>query len=272
MGQDERGRFYKGHKPWNTGTKGLSLTGPNSGTFRKGNVPPNRKPLWSERVDRKDGYIWIKVPERDPYTGFPTRYRLKHVWVYEQAHGPVPEGHVVIFKDQNRRNFDPENLEAIKRADLVRINQAGYKNEPDELKPSILALCRLKTKIGERRRKVMGTKICSKCKRERDLEKDFHKSKTSADGRKSVCKKCTSEYMADLKAGKIAGKKSKVKKSKTILLAPVSAESSLTLDIARIESENAISMQDAAKFIIASVKKELLGAVFQELRGKRIDA
>jgi hypothetical protein len=268
VGQDEKGRFYKGHETWNAGTKGQGLTGPNSGSFKKGSVPPNRKPLWSERVDTKDGYIVMKVPEEDPYTGFPTRYKHKHVWIYEQTHGPVPEGHVVIFKDQNKRNFDPENLTAIKRADLVRINQAGYKNEPDDLKPSILALCRLKTKIGEQRRKVMGIKVCSKCKREKDLEKDFHKSKTSDDGHKNVCKKCTSEYMADLRAGKIGGKKSKTIKSKTIVLAPVSAESSLTLDIARIENGNAISMQEAAKFIIASVKKELLGSIFQELRGK----
>lgn len=265
MGQDEKGRFYKGHKTWNAGSKGLGLTGPNRGSFKNGQVPPNRKPLWAERIDTKDGYIVMKVPETDPHTGFKTRYKHKHVWVYEQAHGPVPEGHVVIFKDQNKRNFDPENLEAIKRADLVRLNQAGYKNEPDELKPSILALCRLKTEIGKQRRKVMGTKICSKCKRERDLEKEFHKSKTSGDGRKSVCKKCTSEYMADFRAGK-------VKKTKSVVVTAIPAESSLSLHIARIESENAISMQEAAKFIIASVKKELLGAVFQELRGKRIDA
>lgn len=269
MGQDEKGRFYRGHKTWNAGTKGQGLTGPNSGSFKRGQVPPNRKPLWSERVDSKNGYIWMKVPEEDPYTGFPTRYKLKHVWIYEQKHGPVPKGYVVIFKDQNNRNFDPGNLEAIKRADLARLNQAGYKEAPGELKPSILALCRLKTKIGEARRKSMGKKICSKCKREKELEKDFYKSKTSADGRKSMCKKCTSEYMANLRAGKVGGKKGKVKKIKPVVetgLIPAAIEASLALDIARVEGENAVSMQEAAKFIIASVKKELLGAIFEELR------
>lgn len=263
MGQDEKGRFYKNHKTWNAGTKGQGLTGPNRGSFKRGQVPPNRKPLWSERVDSKDGYIWIKVPEEDPYTGFPTRYKLKHVWIYEQKHGPVPKGYVVIFKDQNKRNFDPENLEAIKRADLARLNQAGYKEAPNELKPSIMALCRLKTKIGEVRRKKMGTKICTKCKKEKELEKDFHKSKTSADGRKSMCKKCTSEYMAGLKAGKDGKGKKKKAISPEIV---TSGTSALSLDIARLESENSISMKEAAKFVIASVKKELLGAIFEELR------
>lgn len=259
---ENSGRFQKGHKPWNTGSKGLSLTGPNSGTFKKGSVPPNRKPLWSERSD-PDGYTWMKVPEEDPYTGFPTRYKLKHKWIYEQKYGPVPKGHIVIFKDQNKRNFDPENLEAIKRADLARLNQAGYKKAPGELKPSIMALCRLKTKIGEARRKSMGTKICSKCKREKELEKDFHKSKTSADGRKSMCKKCTSEYMAGLKTGKDGKGKKKKAISPEIV---TSGTSALSLDIARLESENSVSMKEAAKFVIASVEKKLLGAIFEELR------
>ena len=205
MGQNEKGRFYKGHTTWNAGTKGQGLTGPNSGSFKKGNVPPNRKPLWSERIDTKDGYVLMKVPEKDPHTGFPTRYRFKHVWIYEQIHGPVPDGHVVIFKDQDKRNFDPDNLVAIKRAELLQINKAGYREAPDELKPSILALGKLKTTIGEQRRRIMGTKICSKCKREKDIDEFGFKS-SNPDGRNRLCKKCVHEYQNDLKARKKAAK------------------------------------------------------------------
>lgn len=142
-------RFKKGHLPWNNGTKGQKVIKPNSGNFKKGSVPPNRKPLWSERIDTKDGYVVMKVPEENPYTGFKTRYKHKHVWLYEQKHGPVPEGYVVIFKDQDRRNFADDNLVAIKRADLVRLNQMKYRESPDDLKPSILLLSQLKTKVGE---------------------------------------------------------------------------------------------------------------------------
>ncbi len=116
----------------------------------------------------------------------------------------------------------------------------------------------------------MTTKICTKCKKEKNREEDFHKSKTGSDGYKSVCKKCTSEYMANLRAGKVGGKNGKVKKIKPVVetgLIPASIESSLARDIARVEGENAVSIQEAAKFIIASVKKELLGAIFKELRG-----
>lgn len=138
------GHFTKGNKPWNTGTKGL--TGANKTTFRKGNVPPNRKPLGSERICSKDGYVLIKVAERDPYTGFPTRYKLKHVHIWEQAHGPVPAGHVVIFKDGDKLNFQLSNLMLVTRAELFMLNKHGYKEVPGELKPSVMALARLEVK------------------------------------------------------------------------------------------------------------------------------
>lgn len=101
------GCFEKNHKSWNIGKKGLTTA--NQGTFKKGNVPPNRKPLGSERIE-KDGYISIKVAEINPYTGFPTRYKLKHVYIWEQVHGKVPPGKAVIFKDSNKFNFDPDNI------------------------------------------------------------------------------------------------------------------------------------------------------------------
>ena len=143
------GQFVKGMRPWNTGTKGL--TGKNRTTFRKGNVPPNRKPLWSKRVDSKDGYLLIKIPERDPYTGFPTRYKAKHKYIWEQENGPIPAGHAVIFKDGDRRNFEPENLMLVKRAELLALNNLGYKEAPAEVKPSILALSKLRIKMFKRR-------------------------------------------------------------------------------------------------------------------------
>lgn len=143
------GRFAKGFKPWNTGTKGLGLTGRNKTSFKKGNVPPNRRPLYSERVDNKDGYILIKVPERNPYTGAPTMFKHLHVWLYEHFNGPAPDGCVVVFKDGDKRNFDIDNLVAVKRAELLRLNRYGYKDAPDQVKPSIMALARLVTKTHE---------------------------------------------------------------------------------------------------------------------------
>ena len=142
------GRFEKGSVPWNKGTK--DLTGPNKGSFKKGNIPANSKPLGTERVDAKDGYILIKVAERNPNTGSQTRYKHKHVHIWEQAHGPVPNGMVVAFKDSDKSNFALENLMLISRAGLLYFNQLGYTDMPGELKPYVRTLVGLKVRTWEK--------------------------------------------------------------------------------------------------------------------------
>lgn len=141
------GCFEKSHKPWNIGTKGLTFR--NSTTFKKGQKPPNRKPLGSERIDSKDGYILIKIKERNPYTGTPTRYKLKHQHVWEKKHGPIPAGMAVAFKDGDKRNCRIGNLMLISRAELLRLYKHGYKHAPDELKPTVLTLAKMEVKTFE---------------------------------------------------------------------------------------------------------------------------
>ena len=144
------GCFETGHKPWNNGTKGQKLTGPNAGTFKKGNVPANREPLWDERICPKDGYILMKVPERDPHTGFPTRYKHKHVWIWEQANGPVPEGMAGFLIDADKLHCELVNLMLVTRGELLLLNLHKYKDHPPEIRPSILALAKLEAKAGFR--------------------------------------------------------------------------------------------------------------------------
>jgi len=142
------GCFPRGHKPWNTGTKGL--TGANKTSFKKGNVPANCRPLGSERICSKDGYILVNVPERNPYTGCPTRYKHKHVYDWEQAHGPVPKGMVVAFISSDKTRCELENLMLVSRAELLNLNRHGYKDMPPDLKPSVLALSTLEVKTWKR--------------------------------------------------------------------------------------------------------------------------
>ncbi len=82
------------------------------------------RPVGSEYVG-KDGYVMRKVAERPSVPGSKDNWALKHVWAYEEARGPVPEGCNVFFADGNRRNFDPENLVAVpKRVVAVLNNRA----------------------------------------------------------------------------------------------------------------------------------------------------
>lgn len=139
------GRFEKGHKPWNfKGSKGLVSA--NSGSFKKGDVPANTRPLDSTRICSKDGYILVKVAAANPYTGSMTRYRAKHVHIWEKANGPVPAGMVILFIDGEKLHCELKNLMLVSRTELLILNQTGYSDAPAELKPSILALAKLKAK------------------------------------------------------------------------------------------------------------------------------
>lgn len=142
------GRFVRGQVAWNHGEKGYM--GPNATSFKKGSIPSNLKPFGAERLCSKDDYILIKIPEHNPYTGCSTRYKHKHVHVWELAHGPVPEGHCIFFRDGDRSNCDIKNLITVNRSELLLLNLHKYKSQPDELKPSVLALAKIEAKAGFR--------------------------------------------------------------------------------------------------------------------------
>ncbi len=146
------GRFAKGDLPWNTGRKGYM--GANSTSFRKGDVPPNRQPLGTERICSKDGYIQIKIAETNPYTGAPTRYKNKQQVVWEREHGPVPKGMVVRLIDGDKTNCAPENLLLISRAEHLRLTRLGVNDYPLELRPSVVAIAKLEVKTFDRIRQL----------------------------------------------------------------------------------------------------------------------
>jgi len=106
------GCFRKGSIPWNKGLKGYM--GANKTSFKKGTMPPQYRPVGSERVN-KDGYIEIKVAD-------PRTWKLKQRYVYEQYYGEIPKDHNVIFADGNRQNFDIDNLIAVSRSEMLILN------------------------------------------------------------------------------------------------------------------------------------------------------
>ena len=145
------GQFPKGGDPANKGKKMPYHPNSAASRFKPGTAPPNRLPLWSERTS-KDGYIEMKVPEKNPWTGHTTRFRHKHVYLWEQANGPVPDGHALKCLDGNKRNTDPANWQAIPRGMLPRLSgryARKYDDAPAEIKPTLLAAARVKHAIHE---------------------------------------------------------------------------------------------------------------------------
>ena len=147
------GPFKKGERRAdNPSRKGHCPSGCEKGWFRKGAVPANSVPMWSERIG-KDGYVEMKVPRENPHTGHKTRFMHKHRYIWEEAHGPLPDGMVIKFLDGDRTNCALENLEAVPRAILpllsARWHGTHYDSAPNELKPTIMATAKLRHAINE---------------------------------------------------------------------------------------------------------------------------
>ena len=124
-------RFGPGHVPAN---KGLRRPGFAPGRMkdtqfkpgsRQGKAARNWKPVGTILMD-PDGYLRIKVREAKPgeASGFGNvlvwPLMQRHVW--EQAHGPIPSGHVIAFRNGDKRDVRLENLELISRTELMARN------------------------------------------------------------------------------------------------------------------------------------------------------
>jgi hypothetical protein len=72
------GGFEPGHVPDNKGKKMPFNPGSARTQFKPGQTPANAKPLGHERVDAKDGYVYLLVAETNPHTGAGRRYVFKH--------------------------------------------------------------------------------------------------------------------------------------------------------------------------------------------------
>jgi hypothetical protein len=132
-------RFPKGHVPAN---KGLRRPGFAPGRMkdtqfkrgeRRGTAARNWRPIGTILPDA-DGYLRIKVREAAPGEahGFgnagawPQLHR--HVWT--EAHGLIPRGHAVAFKDGNKANCALDNLECLSRVALMARNTVHNLPQP----------------------------------------------------------------------------------------------------------------------------------------------
>ena len=151
------GRFPKGNEPWTKGKVGVVSEAFKRTQFKKGQRPHNTKYVGHERVNR-EGYIEISVEETNPRTGFERRYVHKHVWLWTQANGPVPEGMCLKCLDGDKLNTDPSNWAPIPRAIIPRLNggrgrRTPYDAAPAELKPTIMLVARVEHAVRETRKK-----------------------------------------------------------------------------------------------------------------------
>lgn len=125
-------RFKAGDVTWN---KGLSYEPGGRSVefrFRLGQKPHNTLQIGSYRTSQ-EGVLQRKVTA----TGYPPRdWVAVHRLVWTEANGPIPSGHIVVFKPGKRTavlaQITPEILECITRTQLMARN-TRHSNYPPEL-------------------------------------------------------------------------------------------------------------------------------------------
>lgn len=137
-------RFKKGHTTHNKGKKKYWIGGEET-QFKKGNKPHNYLPVGTERVNGDD-YVDIKIAD-------PNKWKAKHILIWEEHNGPLPEGHCIIFGDRNNRNFNPNNLICVSRGQLATLNLCNLIQNDAELTRVAIGVVDIKHKISRRNKK-----------------------------------------------------------------------------------------------------------------------
>jgi hypothetical protein len=147
QGGGEACRFPKGHVPAN---KGLRRPGWSPGRmretqFKKGvlnGVAARRfKPIGSTRV--ADGYLYRKLSAvPGPWT---RNWKQEHRLIWERAHGPIPAGHTLVFRNGDRLDVRLDNLELLSRRALMARNSVH--NLPKPLAQAVQLLGALNRKL-----------------------------------------------------------------------------------------------------------------------------
>jgi hypothetical protein len=72
-------------------------------------------------------------------------WKMLHVYMWEAVNGPVPDGHIVVFKDKNPLNCLIENLEMVTREEhMIRNSIMRF---PKDVISTIKLISTLKKKI-----------------------------------------------------------------------------------------------------------------------------
>lgn len=135
------GRFKVGDVPWCKSEGGREafvekLKGGNSGSFQKGHVPHNRANIGAIK---KWGHE-LKIKTEDGW-----KNRLRHMW--EQAHGKIPNGYVVISVDGDPYTNDVSHLRLISNKTLTFLIANKWNGKGAVIIDTGIMWCELKNEL-----------------------------------------------------------------------------------------------------------------------------
>lgn len=135
--------FPKGHVPANKGKKmppdvyeKMML-----GMAKRKTICPKQKSIGEESVTT-NGYIKVKIAEPDVW-------EYKHRFMYEQYHNvKLKSDDLIIFVDNNKKNFDKDNLELINRSILSDINKhLNFNTDDIEIRKAVITLAKARYEL-----------------------------------------------------------------------------------------------------------------------------
>ena len=142
-------QFQKGSTPHNKGRKiSEYMSKKNQQKIKKTQFKDGHKPYnmceVGEVREFKDSSNHVYLIKK---TANPDKWRFLHHLVYEEYHKKkIPAGKIVIFKDRDSSNLDPENLEAITKAQNALRNKMSF----EALPPTMKRVIKLNNKINRK--------------------------------------------------------------------------------------------------------------------------
>lgn len=142
-------RFQAGFTPWNKGKPGTTgvQAACRATQFRPGSKPPTTLPVGSYRLvhETSTGRKVLEQKTGEASGANHKRWTPVARIVWEAAHGPVPPGHLVVFKrgmhTHTLEEITADRLECIDRAENAR------RNHPANRSPELAKLVQLKGAI-----------------------------------------------------------------------------------------------------------------------------
>lgn len=140
-------QFKKGLVPWNKGLKGLTHEGSKATQFKKGAMSGaaqhNYVPIGSYRISG-DGHLEQKMTD-DPSIVPALRWKPVSRIVWERDKGPIPAGHLVVFK-RGQKTTELE-LITVDRLDCITRAENARRNHWTNLHPELAAVVPIKGAI-----------------------------------------------------------------------------------------------------------------------------
>jgi len=128
--------------------------------------------IGTEVVDSWSDFIRVRVETGTGICG-KKRWKWKHYIEWEKHNGrPVPKGMRIIFKDGDKRNFAPENLELTTLAAVSARAFANHMSKPAEVQKAISLTKRIEREVDDQ---IRGKEEEGPKRRERFNHKGMHR-------------------------------------------------------------------------------------------------